>query len=95
MRFGLRCKVGHLLPGFLLFFIVTDAALRLAQGVWGIFSPSSGLRRSQNPGEAFIPNLRLQMPATYGDLARMANIRDHDEQRSFQFSTDALGFRNV
>jgi hypothetical protein len=95
MRFGLRWKVGHLVPGLLLLFMVTDAALRLTQGVWGIFSASSGMRRSQTPGEAFLPNLRFEVPVTYGDLARMANIRDRDEQRSFQFSTDGLGFRNV
>ena len=95
MRFGLRWKVGHLVPGLLLLFMVTDAALRLTQGVWGIFSASSGMRRSQTPGEAFLPNLRFEVPVTYGDLARMANIRDRDEQRSLRFSTDALGFRNV
>ncbi len=95
MRLGIRCKVGHLVPGLLLFFAATDSALRLTQGVWGIFTASSGLRRSQNPGEAFLPNLRLEAPVIYGDLARMANIRDSDEQRSLRFSTDALGFRNV
>jgi hypothetical protein len=82
-------------PGLLLLFMVTDAALRLMQGVWGIFSASSGMRRSQTPGEAFLPNLRLEAPLTYGDLARMANIRDRNERRSLRFSTDALGFRNV
>lgn len=95
MRLGLRCKVGCLVPGVLLLFMVTDAALRLTQGVWGIFTASSGLRRSQTPGEAFLPNLRLEAPVTYGDLARMANIRDSNEQRSARFSSDALGFRNA
>jgi hypothetical protein len=95
MRFGLRCKVGYLLPGLLLVFMVTDSVLRLTQGVWGIFSASSGMRRSQRPGEAFLPNLRLQVPVTYGDLARMANIQDSKERRSLRFSSDALGFRNV
>lgn len=95
MRFGLHCKVGYLVPGLLLLFMVTDAALRLTQGVWGIFAASGGLRRSQKPGEAFLPNLRLESSVVYGDLARMANLRDPDEQRSLRFSTDALGFRNL
>jgi hypothetical protein len=95
MRLELRCKVGYLVPGLLLLFAVTDVALRLTQGVWGIFGASSGLRRSQKPGEAFLPNLRFEVPVTYGDLARMANIRDNNETRSLRFSTDALGFRNV
>jgi len=95
MRLELRRKVGHLVPGLLLLFAVTDVALRLTQGVWGIFGASSGLRRSQKPGEAFPPNLRVEVPVTYGDLARMANIRDSNERRSLRFSADALGFRNV
>jgi len=95
MRLELRRNVGHLVPGLLLFFAATDVALRLTQGVWGIFGASSGMRRSQTPGEAFLPNLRLEVPVTYGDLARMANIRDNNERRLLRFSTDALGFRNV
>jgi hypothetical protein len=60
-----------------------------------IFSANTGLRRSETAGEAFEPNLRLEVPATYGDLARMANIQDSEERRSLRISTDALGFRNV
>jgi len=95
MRLELRRNVGYLVPGLLLLFAVTDVALRLTQGVWGVFGASSAMRRSQTPGKAFLPNLRLEVPVTYGDLARMANIQDRDERRSQRFSTDALGFRNV
>lgn len=95
MRLDFRRKVGYLAPGLLLLFMVTDAALRLTQGIGGIFSATSGMRRSQKPGEAFLPNLRVESPVTYGDLARIANVQDRSERRSLRFSTDALGFRNV
>ena len=95
MRFGLRCKVGYLAPGLLLFFIFTDTTLRLIQGASGVFSAATGLRRSKIPGEAFERNLRSEVSVTYGDLARIANIQDGDERRLLRFSTDAMGFRNL
>jgi hypothetical protein len=95
MRIGRRCKVGYLVAGLLLFFIVTDVTLRLIQGTLGTFTTNTGLRRSTTPGEAFEPNLRLEVPVNYGDLARIANIQDGEERRSLRISTDALGFRNV
>ena len=95
MRFGLRCKVGYLVAGLLLFFIVTDVTLRFIQGTLGVFSAYTEIRRSTTRGEAFEPNSRWEMPVTYGDLARFANVEDSKERRSLRFSTDALGFRNA
>lgn len=95
MRIGIRITVGHIVPATLLLFMLTDAALRLVQGTTGIFSTGPGLRRSKIPGAAFEPNLRVQASVTYGDLARIANVKDSDEIRSSTFATDAMGFRNA
>jgi hypothetical protein len=88
-----KVTVGYLLPRLLLVVWLLDVSLRVADFGFGAFKEARNIPVSTTPDAPFEPNVDVQLPAIYGDLAHMANLRDESEMRAIQFSTDALGFR--
>jgi SGNH hydrolase-like domain, acetyltransferase AlgX len=59
-----------------------------------VFRPAETAQRYPDPDGPLAPNVRADMPRTYGDLAGIANRPDLRDYHAQQFTTDTMGFRN-
>jgi hypothetical protein len=71
-----------------------DIALRFLPLEWVTFRAWEAYKLNRAPAGAFVPNIRYQNPAVYGDLAALGNFPGLREYRAEVFTTDQYGFRN-
>ena len=88
-----RLQVGYCGPRLIVLVALMDVLLRLAPAGWRLYAPGERQVSRRVLGDAFERNLTLH-EAGFGDLMRIANLRDGQEWRPMTFTTDASGFRS-
>jgi len=79
---------------FLAVIFVADIAARAIPARWVTFRGWEAAELMATREGGFAPNVSYDNPASYGDLANMANLPGMREYRRERLTTDSRGFRN-